>query len=198
MLVPTAVLSVIGIAVALLYKLDKAPGARKGLVKGFVVFVFLVFVTVSKSAFSLFNCRIMADGQFHLVGDLDVVCDKDPAHVQAQVIGRIMSILYPVGVPVGLYLVLRRAQLQGILFAKPKTGNCSARGGTGAPGRGRGGRLGGRNKCKYMRPNTIPTTPDACMLALCLVSRLRAWLRGVRAKLQLSFRGVPRLTAPML
>ena len=57
MLVPTTILVATAGAVALLYRLDKLPMLRRGLANFFCIAVFLVFVSVSKSAFSLFNCR---------------------------------------------------------------------------------------------------------------------------------------------
>lgn len=64
--------------------------------------------------------RLMADGEMHLVGDLEVICGKTPEHVGALVIGHIMRVLYPVGVPLGTYYFLRRAQLHGILYVRKK------------------------------------------------------------------------------
>ena len=76
---------------------------------------FLLFMIASNSAFSLLNCTIMADGSYHLVGDLDVVC-YEGEHLGPYITGIVFVFLYPVGVPVALLLALKRAQCKGALY----------------------------------------------------------------------------------
>ena len=75
----------------------------------------------SNSAFSLLNCTIMADGSYHLVGDLDVVC-YEGEHMGAYITGIVFVCLFPIGVPVQSMIVLKRAQCKGALYELEEDG----------------------------------------------------------------------------
>ena len=69
--------------------------------------------------FTVLNCKPFADGTYRLVADLDVVCFEG-AHTPYVVVAVIFICLYPVGVPLGLALVLRANNRVGDLYEAVK------------------------------------------------------------------------------
>ena len=79
--------------------------------------LFLMFVNLTNTAFSMLKCDELADGKFHLCGDYEVVC-WEGEHLFYVTAATVFIGIYPIGVPLTLGLVLTSHAMKGTLYAK--------------------------------------------------------------------------------
>ena len=111
-LVPTVLIVLAMVGAFVFFR--RGDNAKTGLCLQFmIVFTFLIFVSTTNAIFGMLNCRVLADGKYHLVADLDVIC-YEGEHAPYQFAAFVFIIFYPIGVPTFLLLSLQYSR--GDLF----------------------------------------------------------------------------------
>jgi len=80
--------------------------ARNNQLKGPLFIIFMLYPAVSVSILSVFNCRFVEDA-FYLVEDLGIQCYAGP-WIGLSNVAALMTLVYPIGVPLAVYVVLHR------------------------------------------------------------------------------------------
>lgn len=105
-LVPLGIMLILGVLGALLIRggdKETKKGASRivlgNILLNLLFFIlFLIYPSVSKSAFSAFQCKDVGDGTHYLRADLSIDC-ASPSHIYMMVYAGIMLAIYPFGVP---------------------------------------------------------------------------------------------------
>ena len=76
---------------------------------GSILIAFLSFTPVSTIIFQTYGCQTFEDGQYRLIADYSVNCSMDNITYRSYVIyASFMFFVYPFGIPVVYYLLLRK------------------------------------------------------------------------------------------
>ena len=75
----------------------------------FLLFSYSVYTALCDTCFLFYDCRSYEDGEKYLVPDPSTKC-TDPAYLQARPYVVVMSVLFPLGIPLYYMLILYQAK----------------------------------------------------------------------------------------